>query len=553
MHVKPLVAGLVIYVLLFSSFTFPFVDAGKGARIVGSMKDDGRVLILVQNASSFELYSIMIESFSGDISEVVPVDGWYIDSRSAANDIVMKTNDKPLRSGDSIRFYIAMHGEESKLKFKWSGYDREGTEVAKGAFTTINRLVQKEQQKATETSTITETDIPAKYDGKYGMPRSSNGDKLTQFQYIWNKDPISVALVIHEREYKSQLHYNVTALIEDALTEWSDKLKFVSGNRDVWNFDLSVFYEGDEIESSDINIHVYPAGYLLEGVSNVNYGGFQYTPYLTDCYYNQTNEQLHLAHECDIYLGMKVGKYTESQSSSGFEGAETVSRNAFKTAAKQGIGLALGLNFSKEEPDNQEIIDVMSLFNTFSSLTKELYISQQDIDALLDIYGKDGFAGNNNPSTVLDQLCLHSEYVHGFLVKYYIEDKPITECYKESTLTECYKITSMNECIELLLSQLTLDLKDITVTPSMAKMKLTDVQTIHVKVSEGTAPSYNDKVECNISYGNKIVKEISYFYTDENGEGTFMIKGKDFRTTGTYKITCKVGFNEGNNTVEVVQ
>lgn len=152
-------AGLLAAMLLFSVLNAPLsVDAGKGIRVVGSTKDDGRILLLVQNASSNDLYGLRIESFSGVISTLDPGAGWRYGDQAAgkAKTIVVETDDNPVKSKSSMRFHIKVDPTESKpkLKFKWAGYGVDGTQIAKGAFKTINReyldasLVTPEKQKA---------------------------------------------------------------------------------------------------------------------------------------------------------------------------------------------------------------------------------------------------------------------------------------------------------------------------------------------------------------------------------------------------------------------
>ena len=136
MKVK-LAASFLAIILFVSAFAvFPFVDAGKGIRVVGSMKDDGRILVLVQNASDQDLHSLMIQSFSGNILRLDQGGAGF----SSTNKLMIKMEDNPEKSKNSMRFYVGVDSDEPVLKFKWTVYSSDLDEIAKGAFTVKDPL-----------------------------------------------------------------------------------------------------------------------------------------------------------------------------------------------------------------------------------------------------------------------------------------------------------------------------------------------------------------------------------------------------------------------------
>jgi hypothetical protein len=152
------IATLLAVTIVTSVITFPSVDAGKGIRVIGSMRgNEGNVLILVQNASINDLYSLKIEYFSGAIQLLTAPQGWWVHhggdpDRSAyiiySNLVYFETRDAPVGPHESMRFNIRISpSEDLKLKFKWTGYDSGGNEIAKGGFVTTNRLIKIESTK----------------------------------------------------------------------------------------------------------------------------------------------------------------------------------------------------------------------------------------------------------------------------------------------------------------------------------------------------------------------------------------------------------------------
>jgi len=129
-----LVALSLAIILIASAFTaVQFVDAGKGIRVVGSMKDDGRILVLVQNASEQDLSSLLLQSFNGNIVKADLGAVWPGDTIMVEVDV---------KSKSSMRFYIELERNETeaKFKFKWLGYSSDGSEIGKGAFTVKDPL-----------------------------------------------------------------------------------------------------------------------------------------------------------------------------------------------------------------------------------------------------------------------------------------------------------------------------------------------------------------------------------------------------------------------------
>gem|GEM_PF-4002271 len=540
--IKPVIAVLMISLLLISSVSLPVVDAGKGTRIVGSMKDDGRILLLVQNASDNDLYSLMIESFSGDITAVNPADGWISDNKLVDNTIVIKTINMALKSGESIRFYISLSSEEPKLKFKWSGYVLDGAEVAKGAFTTTNRLAKVEESEQPAVTVgikpITEKDIRAKYGDKYPAPKSDNGNSVTEFGYLWNKDPLTVNIIIAKNMQREDKEYNFAKLITEALQEWQYKLRKASHNEKEWGFEINVIYEGDEFPNTpvDITISVRSGNYL-------EYLGYApcYTPayvqYLEeqneDQYsnkfgkrgekitsleeWNKWYREFHAKYEhgniayCTLNLEVYMASYAFTIDGYSIVPAGKLSRAAFKDVAKHEIGHVLGLGHTINGPLTSKNMDIMSdgyqqdAVGWQPDSLFEHYISQYDIDALLQLYGRDGFGGENNMNHPLKDPC--------FVLSF---------CQSEVDLPNYHQL-------ELKL-QLAKDL-----------VSMGDSQKIFVKVTTDGKPVAEADVSCIIVNSEDVTqKEFSHAFTDSTGDISYTWLSKDIHKSGTYTVKCKV-------------
>ena len=89
--IASLLAILLLGVLVSS---LPISEAGKGIRMVGTMRDNGEVLLVVQNASANDVSRLVIESFNGDITSISS--NW--NSEQESDSIDMYSHDKPVRS-----------------------------------------------------------------------------------------------------------------------------------------------------------------------------------------------------------------------------------------------------------------------------------------------------------------------------------------------------------------------------------------------------------------------------------------------------------------------
>ena len=92
--------------------------------------------------------------------------------------------------------------------------------------------------------------------------------------------------------------------------------------------------------------------------------------------------------------------------------AGNLSPTAFKYVVKHEFGHALGLGHTIRGPNTATNMDIMSdghqanVVGWKPNFDFENYISQQDIDALLTIYGTDGFGNENNNNHPLKDSCI---------------------------------------------------------------------------------------------------------------------------------------------------
>lgn len=432
-----LIAGLLAILLLgVLVSSLPISEAGKGIRMVGTMRDNGEVLLVVQNASANDVSRLVIESFNGDITGISS--NW--NSEQESDSIDMYSHDKPVRSKSSMRFSIIVDSEQPDLKFKWWGYDSEGNYIARGAFKIHNKLVATEQPITGWIKPITKEDIAAKYGDKYPTPRSDNGDSITQFGYIWDKDPLAINIIIAKNMQRNDNEYKFAATITEAIEEWQYKLRKASKNEEVWGFDIKTFYQDkDEMpkDKADITFNVKSGNYL-EYLGSAPCYTPAYIEYLaeqeSDPYSNTYGKrgegikskaefkewyaEFHKKYEhgnieyCKVDLEIFMASYVFTNNSFSIVPAGKLSPTAFKYVVKHEFGHVLGLGHTIHGPSTATNMDIMSdgyqanASGWKPKLDFENYISRQDIDALLTIYGTDGFGNENNNNHPLKDPCI---------------------------------------------------------------------------------------------------------------------------------------------------
>lgn len=117
-----MVAGLLAILVFSVMLSFSPIDAGKGIRIVGTMKPDGTIVLLLQNGSDYPISSLHIQSFSGSIKTFQLPHGWTsnYNTNDSPSTISMWTQEQRIAPKSSLRFSISVDSDQARLKFKWT-------------------------------------------------------------------------------------------------------------------------------------------------------------------------------------------------------------------------------------------------------------------------------------------------------------------------------------------------------------------------------------------------------------------------------------------------
>jgi predicted Zn-dependent protease len=176
---------------------------------------------------------------------------------------------------------------------------------------------------------------------------------------IWNKDGISVQIIVDDPETPNQSNMYKSGVI-DAIMKWSQDLKSYSGNHNAWNFNI--------VTNPPADIEI-----LLKGGD----------PQEERCYESGGST---------TYDPVKITVYTSC-------GNSINSREEVYRVALHEFGHALGLAhafFIKDLMCSHESMNNRTLFRTCTINDKYYAPTIFDLNALLYLYEKDGFSEPNN-------------------------------------------------------------------------------------------------------------------------------------------------------------
>jgi hypothetical protein len=92
----------------------PALAAGPHATKSVQSSDDGIAVVLIRvTASGDAVYGITIKDASGSIKDIVAPKGWVGISDGA--DVIFRTGEKPIRSGNSLTFRLHTTNEDGSL------------------------------------------------------------------------------------------------------------------------------------------------------------------------------------------------------------------------------------------------------------------------------------------------------------------------------------------------------------------------------------------------------------------------------------------------------
>lgn len=436
------VAGLLAIVLVSSIFISILSATANesGINVKATMSNGGKITLRVSNTSdSTEIYSLIIAT--DDLTKARTSKTWKAEINHNDGYAILSTTETPIKKGSPQKFYLFTNTTENFVTLKWEAYNSEKKELDNGSLSFPNKLIETTGWVKPISKTTASNNINSKYGDKYPTPKTDNGDSLTQFGYLWDKDPITISIIITENMQREDKEYKFATLIKEAIAEWQYKLRKASGRENAWGFDIKVFYEGkDKLpkNGTDITILVTSGNYL-------EYLG--YSPCYTPAYFKYLKEQgekekysntygkrgeeirskedlkkayaeFHEKYQhgtigrCEISLEVYLAQYVPTGDGYAIVPAGKLSPLGYKEVSKHEFGHALGLGHTIDAPLSFTNLDIMSDGYQWNNIgwnpnaITEHYISQQDIDALLTIYGNDGFGGKNNTNHPLKDPCI---------------------------------------------------------------------------------------------------------------------------------------------------
>jgi hypothetical protein len=172
----------------------------------------------------------------------------------------------------------------------------------------------------------------------------------------WDHDNLTVYISLQKGVASSYKDEAITAL-----TDWSSALKAKSGNSGAFNF-VVVDQPLSKKRPADITITVKKStGAVLGSALVTSSGGIIQEVKITLAAYNAMGQPLGL--------------------------------EDFRTIARHELGHALGLGHSND--DGTVPLDLMAPTFDFKGVNYDIYPSKLDLDAVIYIYGTDGFGGTN--------------------------------------------------------------------------------------------------------------------------------------------------------------
>lgn len=92
----------------------PVLAAGPNATKSVQGSEDGTAVVLIRvTASGAAVYGVTIKDASGSIKDIVAPKGWV--GISSGTDVIFRTGEKPIRSGESLTFRLHTTNEDGSL------------------------------------------------------------------------------------------------------------------------------------------------------------------------------------------------------------------------------------------------------------------------------------------------------------------------------------------------------------------------------------------------------------------------------------------------------
>lgn len=179
---------------------------------------------------------------------------------------------------------------------------------------------------------------------------------VSLLRVTWDHDPVTVYISLQKG-----VDASYGSMVEAAFNDWGSALKTASGNADAFDFTF-LTDKPSKKNPPDVSVTVRKnTGMILGSASVSSRGGVISNVKVTLTAYNA--------------IGLPLGE------------------SDFRSIARHEIGHALGLGHSND--DGAEPLDLMAPSFDFVGVNYDIYPSALNIDALLYIYGSDGFGGAN--------------------------------------------------------------------------------------------------------------------------------------------------------------